>query len=154
MQNGPSTPEILIFKTKQHFILIMIPLIGSVLLNLIVWALVRATSQSLLFCIRGMTVAVGLFYITRAVIAYATTDLIITNQRAVLREGLLRRHRQGILLSKIESVDIEQAPLCLLFGCGTINIIGTGGTSISLRAAAQPFEVREFVQGLSPELAL
>lgn len=136
-----------IFKTKQHWVLILVPLVGFTLLVLATWILIRASSPSFLFCIRAGVILVGLAYIVRAAITYATTDLTISDRRAVLAQGLLRRRRQEVMLTKIESVDVDQPLLCLLLGCGTVRITGTGGTVLSLRAAAQPFEARDALQG-------
>jgi uncharacterized membrane protein YdbT with pleckstrin-like domain len=145
-QGGPSRPvERVIFETKQHWILVSIPLLGYGLLAAAVWILFRSSSTSTLFCVRAPVIIAGVVSVARATLIYATTRLTVTNTRVILRSGLLRQWNQEILLSKVESIDVHQAPLCLLLGCGTITIVGTGGTEQTMRAASHPFIVRDSI---------
>ena len=144
----PSSPrpvEKVIFETKQHWILVLIPLLEYGFLTGAVWILIRSSSSSTLFCIRAAVIILGIVSVGRAALIYATTRLTVTNTRVILRSGLLRRRNQEILLTKVESIDVHQAPLCLLLGCGTINIVGSGGTMQTVRAVSHPFLVRESI---------
>ena len=144
----PSSPypvESTIFETKQHWILVVIPLLGYSILTTAVWILIRSSSASTVFCIRAAVIVLGIISVGRAALTYATTRLTVTGTRVIFRSGLLRRRNQEILLAKVESIDVHQAPLCLLLGCGTIDIVGSGGTIQTVRAVSDPFLVRDSI---------
>ena len=153
MHNYSSSQSVerVIFQTKQHWILVLIPLLGYSLLTAVVGIAVRSNSPSTIFCILAVVLIMGIVSVGRAGLIYLTTSLTVTNTRVVLRSGLLRQRSQEILLTKVESIDVHQAPLCLLLGCGRITIVGSGGTSQTVRAVSHPFLVRETIHRLLEE---
>lgn len=134
-----------ILETGQHWVLVAIPLVGYGLLTILVWVLIRSNSTTVLFCLRGGAISLGAIAIARAAIAYLTTRLTVTNKRVILRSGFLRRQNKEILLAKVESIDVHQAPICLLLGCGTVSIVGSGGTMQTVKALDHPFSVQESI---------
>jgi uncharacterized membrane protein YdbT with pleckstrin-like domain len=59
----------------------------------------------------------------------STSEFAITNKRAIIKVGWIRRQTIEIHLSKVESVDVVQGVLGRIFGWGTITVIGTGGSA-------------------------
>ena len=79
----------------------------------------------------------------QAVLAIATTEFAVTNRRVIAKTGLVRRHTLEMLLTKIESVAVNQTMLGRIFNIGTVTVTGTGGTKESFRAIGDPFAVRK-----------
>jgi hypothetical protein len=63
---------------------------------------------------------------------FFTTEFAVTNKRVIGKSGALRRRSLEIMLSKIESVRVDEPFLGRLLNYGTIIVKGSGGT-------AQPF---------------
>jgi membrane protein YdbS with pleckstrin-like domain len=81
----------------------------------------------------------------KSAIAYLTTEFAVTNQRVVVKSGLLRREIAETLLHKVESIRIDQSAFGRLFDFGTVEIVGTGGTKSRLLGVRKPFEFRNNV---------
>jgi uncharacterized membrane protein YdbT with pleckstrin-like domain len=64
----------------------------------------------------------------------------------MIKRGLVRRHTLELLLTKVESIGVDQGVVARLFGYGGIVVIGTGGTRESFDNIARPLEFRKQVQ--------
>ncbi len=74
---------------------------------------------------------VGLAGLTlaRPMLAYFSSQFVVTNKRVIVRHGVLARRSYDMLLKKIESVGVNQGLSERWFwGSGTLVITGTGGT--------------------------
>jgi uncharacterized membrane protein YdbT with pleckstrin-like domain len=71
-----------------------------------------------------------------------TTEFAVTNRRLIAKTGLIRRQTLEILLSKVESVSVDQNILGRVLNFGTVTVTGTGGTSESFLAIVDPINVR------------
>jgi uncharacterized membrane protein YdbT with pleckstrin-like domain len=74
------------------------------------------------------------------------TEMGITNKRVIVKTGLATRRTVEILLSRIESVVVEEPAMGRVLGYGTVIIRGTGGTPEVFEKIAHPLEFREQVQ--------
>lgn len=81
-----------------------------------------------------------------ALIARATSEFAVTNKRVLIKIGWLRRHSLETLLSKIETIRVEQGILGRALDYGTIVVSGTGGSKEPFRTIASPMEFRRKVQ--------
>lgn len=94
----------------------------------------------------------GLLLIVAAVLAFSrwvtsrTSEFAVTNKRVIVKLGLVRRHTLELLLTKVESIGVDQGIVGRIFGYGTIVVIGTGGTREAFKNIAQPLEFRKQVQ--------
>jgi len=94
----------------------------------------------------------GLLLIVAAVLAFSrwvtsrTSEFAVTNKRVIIKLGLVRRHALELLLTKVESIGVDQGIVGRIFGYGTIVVIGTGGTREAFQNIAQPLEFRKQVQ--------
>lgn len=77
---------------------------------------------------------------------YISSEFAITDKRVVIKVGLLRRHTVELLLSKVETIGVDQSILGRLFNYGTIIVTGTGGTKEPFSGIANPLEFRRQVQ--------
>jgi hypothetical protein len=75
-----------------------------------------------------------------------TTEIGVTNQRFILKRGLLWRKTQELQLRAIEEVSLVQSLLGRLFDYGRIDIRGTGVDNICLPAIADPIGLRKALQ--------
>jgi uncharacterized membrane protein YdbT with pleckstrin-like domain len=81
-------------------------------------------------------------------IAYASSELVITNMRVLINTGVIRRQTLEMFISKIESIAVDQGFLGRMFDYGTVLIRGTGGFQEPFEAIARPLEFRNSVQRL------
>lgn len=74
----------------------------------------------------------ALFYIFNAMLTMWFTHYVLTNHRLLKVTGILRKHLIGVMLSRVETVDVDQSLLGQWLGYGSICIRGTGGSSAVL----------------------
>jgi uncharacterized membrane protein YdbT with pleckstrin-like domain len=74
------------------------------------------------------------------------TVMAITNKIVVVKTGLASRRTVELLLSRIESVVVEEPAMGRMLGYGTVIIRGTGGTPETFDKIAHPLEFRAQVQ--------
>src|SRR5687768_15605242 len=92
----------------------------------------------------GVAVAIPTFvwtYITKS-----TSEFSITNKRVVIKVGFIKRRTLETMLSKVETIGVEQSLLGRVFDFGTIVVVGTGGTQEPFHNLADPLEFRRQVQ--------
>jgi uncharacterized membrane protein YdbT with pleckstrin-like domain len=77
---------------------------------------------------------------------YATSEFAITNKRVLIKVGFIHRHTLEMLLTKVETVRVDQGLLARMLGFGTIVVTGTGGTNEPFPSIADPLEFRRQVQ--------
>jgi len=81
-----------------------------------------------------------------AYMRYATSEFAITDRRVIIKVGWIGRRSLELLLSKIESIAVEQDLEGRLFDFGTIVVMGTGGTREPFQGIRSPIEFRNSVQ--------
>jgi uncharacterized membrane protein YdbT with pleckstrin-like domain len=85
----------------------------------------------------------GLLLWLWAWIAYATTELAITNKRVIAKTGLIERRTVEMFLEKIESIQVDQSVLGRLFNFGSVVISGTGVHSAPFKSISDPLALRK-----------
>jgi uncharacterized membrane protein YdbT with pleckstrin-like domain len=102
--------------------------------NALIWIALAA------FVVAAILFAVGL-------IRRNATVMALTNKRVIVKTGLASRRTLELLLSRIESVVVEEPAMGRMLGYGTVIIRGTGGTPETFDKIAHPLEFRAQVQG-------
>jgi Bacterial PH domain len=74
------------------------------------------------------------------------TEMSVTNKRIVLKTGLLNRRTFELLLSKVESIGVEEGMLGRMLCYGSVVVRGTGGTPELFKNIDHPFEFKRQVQ--------
>jgi uncharacterized membrane protein YdbT with pleckstrin-like domain len=74
------------------------------------------------------------------------TEMAVTNKRVIVKTGLAERRTTEILLSRIESVVVDEPPLGRILGYGTVIVRGIGGTPEVFQNIQHPLQFREQVQ--------
>jgi uncharacterized membrane protein YdbT with pleckstrin-like domain len=90
--------------------------------------------------------AVAAILLGVGVVKRNATEMALTNKRVIVKTGLTTRRTIELLLSRIESIVVEEPAMGRLLGYGTVVIRGTGGTPEVFHTIAHPLEFREHVQ--------
>jgi uncharacterized membrane protein YdbT with pleckstrin-like domain len=101
--------------------------------NILIWLALAA------FLVAAILLGVGL-------LKRRATVMVLTNKRVIVKTGLASRRTIEILLSRIESIAVEEPAMGRVLGYGTVVIRGTGGTPEVFEKIAHPLQFREQVQ--------
>jgi uncharacterized membrane protein YdbT with pleckstrin-like domain len=78
----------------------------------------------------------------------SATEMALTNKRVIVKTGLATRRTIELVLSRIETIVVEEPAMGRLLGYGTVIIRGTGGTPEVFEKIDHPLEFREAVQSV------
>ena len=90
-------------------------------------------------------VLIAFFSLLGSAISYITTEFGITNERVLMKTGLLRRRSLEILIAQVEGVSVDQGLFGRILGYGNIVLTGSGGTKQSFRTMSAPLEFRRSI---------
>ena len=144
------------YRARLHWSTILRPILASAVLDLlgvaclIGWAVWRggtAPSGSAALLVAGVLLLLaGGAVLAVGVVRRASTEIVVTTRRVLIKTGILERRTVELLLSKIESVDVTENVTGRLLGFGRVVVRGTGGTPESFDRIADPLEFRRQVQ--------
>jgi len=129
--------ERLIYETGPHWVIFIMPAVFS------------------LAVIGTLFIPISNYYITLAVMLFAAYSWVsamiaqrftaygVTSQRVLTKTGLFSRQTSGVLIKRIESVDVVQPIWGRVVGCGSVLVTGTGGGVDVFYNIAEPFEFRK-----------
>jgi len=148
--------EIVQYETRLHWIVMLghaliaavLALVGVSLL-ITPWSSVNGGEASSAGALRWAGVAcvvVAAIFFGIGFVRRGATEMAVTNKRVIVKSGLANRRTIELLLSRIESIAIEEPALGRLLGYGTVIVRGTGGTPEVFPQIARPLEFREQVQ--------
>lgn len=80
-----------------------------------------------------------------SLVTYLFSEFAVTDQRVFIKRGMLTQTVMGIMLSKIESIQVRQSIPGRLFNYGDIDIIGTGSTDDHISQIRSPYQFRKAV---------
>lgn len=143
------------YQTRLHWIVMLGHLLVALLLDAAAVALLIFYSR-----VRGnpdahgeilLWVAIGAFVVSAIVFAIGAirrnaTEMALTNKRVIVKTGLASRRTLELVLSRIESIVVEEPTIGRMLGYGTVIIRGTGGTPEIFEKMNHPLEFREQVQ--------
>lgn len=139
--------ETVVYRAKLHRIIFMLPLV-LVILGVAAAILIRVYLESS----QAAWITGAAFLIVAIVVAfppfirYTTSEFAVTNKRVIVKTGLIYRQTLELVLTKVETIGVEQSIMGRIFNFGTIIITGTGGTKEPFRDIAGPLRFREKVQ--------
>ena len=154
--------ETLMYDTRHHWIV----LLGPLLMSLVLAALgigclgeVLAARNSRGFLVdapanemQAFEVAgIVLLLIAFVVLAWGftkrnATEMAVTNKRVLIKTGLGNRRTLDLMLSRVESIGVEETFWGRMLGYGSVTVRGTGGTPESFVMISHPQEFRRSVQ--------
>ncbi len=154
--------ETLLYQTRHHWFVLLGPLLLScVFVALAVGLLAESTEAK-----NGKGLAAGAsemgihaMEIGAAVLAIAAigtfaygvakrnaTEMAVTNRRVLIKTGMGSRRTLDLMLSRVESIGVEETFAGRMLGFGSVVVRGTGGTPESFVMIANPQEFRRSVQ--------
>jgi uncharacterized membrane protein YdbT with pleckstrin-like domain len=155
--------ETLLYQTRHHWMVLLGPLLISVVLaGLGVGCLAElvAAKEG-----KGMLVGVSetgvhatqiagalLIVVAIAILAFGlakrnATEMAVTNRRVLIKTGMGNRRTLDLMLSRVESIAVEETFWGRMMGYGSVVVRGTGGTPESFVMISHPQEFRRNVQG-------
>jgi uncharacterized membrane protein YdbT with pleckstrin-like domain len=147
--------ETVAYATRLHWIVLAVPLLLAVVfcgtgVALLVLAAnpqggTSANSQALMIGGAAMLI-IALVVIVRGILMRNAVQMAVTNKRVIAKVGVVTRKSVDMLLSRVESIGVEEDVMGRMLGYGTVIIRGTGGTPESFDKIAHPLEFRTKVQ--------
>src|SRR5437868_10598470 len=154
--------ETLAYVTRHHWLVLVGPLIGAVVLLAPGLALVyeaislrdtvgltmgSSTISPKLMGIIGVVLLVA----SIAVFSYGiakrnATEMAVTSRRVLIKTGMTSRRAIDMMLSRVESIGVEETTFGRLLGYGSVIVRGTGGTPEPFEMISHPQEFRRAVQ--------
>lgn len=148
--------ETVVYKTGWHWIIMRWSLLaGFILCATGIGALVGArewTGANEGASHRGLlglgvgALIVGIAVIVSGMIRRAATEMAVSNKRLLIKSGYFSRKSTEVLLTKVESIGIDESFMGRILGYGTVVIRGTGGTFETIDEIRKPNEFRRHVQ--------
>jgi len=143
--------ESALYRTGLHWIVLVWPTILGLLFGvpglaiLVIAALVRQKYPGPTRIEGLVFLGIGLIAALVGFLKRSATEMAVTNKRLVVKIGVLRRRTYEILLSKVESIHVEEGLFGRMLGYGSVVVRGTGGTPEPFYRIAHPLELRRQV---------
>jgi uncharacterized membrane protein YdbT with pleckstrin-like domain len=154
--------ETLLYRTRHHWLVLLGPtFVGLLLLVPGVTLLVEAiaTHDSPGLVVGSATISPQMMAIAGAILVVAAiltfsygvakrnaTEMAVTNRRVLIKTGMTSRRTLDLMLSRVESIGVEESTAGRVLGYGSVIVRGTGGTPEAFLMIAHPQEFRRAVQ--------
>ena len=154
--------ETLLYRTRHHWLVLMGPFFGGLLLlvpgiALMVEAIATRDSAGLVVGSATISpkvmVVSGVVLVAAAIIIFSygvakrnATEMAVTNRRVLIKTGMTSRRTLDLMLSRVESIGVEETAAGRMLGYGSVVVRGTGGTPEPFLMIAHPQEFRRAVQ--------
>jgi uncharacterized membrane protein YdbT with pleckstrin-like domain len=147
--------ETIIYETRLHWVMLVGPVLLALLFGLTGVGMfvlsARATADKSaahepLMVLGAIFFVVALIFIARGILMRNATEMTVTNKRVFVKVGLAARRTIELLLSRVESIGVEENVIGRMLGYGTVIVHGTGGTPEIFNLIANPLEFRTQVQ--------
>jgi len=139
--------ETIVYETGLHWLVYMRAIVLFVVAVAIAVAALNVDPSYRIFvqALAGIILAVALIDALVAAIRRVSTELAVTDQRVIFKQGVLARHTIEMNRSKVESVDVDQSIFGRIFGYGTVMVRGTGGSLEPFRQIDDPLTFRSHI---------
>ena len=131
--------EEVVYRAKLHFVIFALPA-GVAVLGLVLAVVVASWIVAAVFLVLAIVVAFPRY------IRFVSSEFAVTNKRVIVKLGLVYRQTLELVLSKVETIGVEQSIMGRILNYGTIVVTGTGGTKEPFKDIANPLEFRRRVQ--------
>src|SRR5450432_1172449 len=154
--------ETLLYQTRHHWIVLLGPLLIALLVGLpglfLVWVgmgerpemnqyatQVPGGTQTVLV-VGAILLLIALINLGWGTAKRNRTEMAVTNRRVLIKTGMGSRRTLDLMLSRVESIGVEETFLGRMLGFGSVVVRGTGGTPESFVLISHPQEFRRNVQ--------
>ena len=145
--------ERVLYKTRLHWVLFARPalvfLIGAGLTVAVRYMEAQPEAARWAGWIGLGIMAIGLFRGFVHWVELRTSEFAVTTTRVIFKVGLVARYTTELLLSKVESIAVQQSLTGRILDYGDLTVIGTGGTREVFRRVRDPITFRNYVQQVS-----
>ena len=145
--------ERVLYKTRLHWVLFARPalvfLIGAGLTVAVRYMEAQPEAARWAGWIGLGIMAIGLFWGFVHWVELRTSEFAVTTTRVIFKVGLVARYTTELLLSKVESIAVQQSLTGRILDYGDLTVIGTGGTREVFRRVRDPISFRNYVQQAS-----
>ncbi len=147
--------ETIVYETRLHWIMLIGPVLLAVMFGLTGMGMFvlsarttgeKSAAHESLMVIGVAFFAMALIFIVRGVLMRNATEMTVTNKRVFVKVGLAARRTVELLLSRVESIGVEESVMGRMLGYGSVIVHGTGGTPEVFNRIAHPLEFRTQVQ--------
>jgi uncharacterized membrane protein YdbT with pleckstrin-like domain len=147
--------ETIVYETRLHWIVLIVPILLGLLFGLAGVAMFVLSAQAAsgksaasesMTIIGAILLVLALFFIARGILVRNATEMTVTNKRVFVKVGMAARRTIELLLSRVESIGVEESVMGRMLGYGTVIVHGTGGTPEIFNMIAHPLEFRTQVQ--------
>ena len=147
--------ETIIYETRLHWIVLIGPVLLGGLFGLTALGMFvlsqrttadQNTAHQSLMILGAIFLLVALIFVIRGITWRNATEMTVTNKRVFVKVGLAARRTIELLLSRVESIGVEESVAGRMLGYGTVTVHGTGGTPEVFNMIAHPLEFRTQVQ--------
>jgi len=130
--------ERVVYKTRLHWILFLRP--ALVVVAGIALALVLRPVQDppWLWMIGAGLGVIGLAWAFVHYVELMTSEFAVTSSRLILKVGLISRYTTELLLTKVETIGVQQGLIGRMLGYGDLTVTGTGGAREVFRRVRDP----------------
>lgn len=81
-------------------------------------------------------------------VSYKTTEMVITNKKAIEKYGWIKVHCDEMGLDKIENVTVDFSFWGRIFGYGNVHIQGTNRNNVNFIGVKNPEQVRKIINDI------
>jgi uncharacterized membrane protein YdbT with pleckstrin-like domain len=145
--------ERVLYKTRLHWVLfarpLLVTLIGAGLTVAVRYLDAQPEAVRWAGWIGLGIMAIGLLWGFVHWVELRTSEFAVTTTRVIFKVGLVARYTTELLLTKVESIGVQQSLTGRLLGYGDLTVIGTGGTREVFRRVRDPISFRNYVQQAS-----
>ncbi len=141
--------EQVVYKTRLHWVLFLRSalLMGvGLVLSAVLW---RVLDPPWLWYVGLVVVLIGLFWAFVHLVELMTSEFAVTTTRLIFKVGLIARYTTELLLSKVESIGVNQGLSGRLLNYGDLTVTGTGGAREVFHRVRDPIGFRNHVQHAS-----
>jgi uncharacterized membrane protein YdbT with pleckstrin-like domain len=141
--------ERVVYKTRLHWILFLRPVLVIVVGIALALVLRPVQDPPWIWMIGAAVVVIGLAWAMVHYVEMMTSEFAVTNSRLILKVGLISRYTTELLLTKVETIGVQQGLIGRMLGFGDLTVTGTGGAREVFRRVRDPIGFRNHVQQAS-----
>ena len=141
--------ERVLYKTRLHWGLFVKPTL-VILAGIALTVLLRQVPDPpWLWMVGAAVTAIGFGWALVNYVEMMTSEFAVTTTRLIFKIGLISRYTTELLLSKVESIGVQQGLMGRLLNYGDLTVTGTGGAREVFRRVRDPIGFRNHVQHAS-----
>lgn len=154
--------ETLLYRTRHHWLVLVGPVIAGLVLSVPGLALLiesvalrdtaglavgsSTVSPKVMAILGAVLVGTAIVILAYGVAKRNATEMAVTNRRVLIKTGIASRRTLDLMLSRVESIGVEESTFGRMLGYGSVIVRGTGGTPEPFVMIAHPQDFRRAVQ--------